>query len=317
MCPKTFLMVILSALIMDTGFTPDTRKTTYKFTVNDQGILLTENNRPVFFYQQKNKILAGRYKVSNYLHPLFSLAGDTLTEESPRTDHPYHRGIYWAWHQHVIDNRSIGEGWTMESISYNVVNVRKKVTGSYAQLEPTVLWRSSQYQDGRPYIEEKTKITVHPSESDIRKIDFEISLRALVPGVQLGGANDEKGYGGFCQRVKLPDGLIFTSSNGTVTPQNTQIKAGPWMDLSGAYGKNGSINGLTILCHPSTPNYPAPWILRQKFSMQNIVFPGRELIVIPMDKPVVLRYRLIIHNGNATSVDLPGLQSEYEKTRLD
>ncbi len=308
--------MVLSALIMNSGFTPESRKTVFEFTANDQGMLLTENHRSVFFYQQKNKILAGRYKVSNYLHPLFSLAGDTLTEESPRTDHPYHRGIFWAWHQHIIDNRSIGEGWTMEGISYDVVSVRKKVTASYARIEPTVLWRSSQYFDGKPYIEEKTIIIVHPSEPDIRKIDFEISLRALVPGVRIGGADDEKGYGGFCQRVKLPDGLIFTSSNGPVTPQNTQIKAGPWMDLSGAYGKNGSVSGITILCHPSTPNYPAPWILRQKLSMQNIVFPGREPVLIPMDKPVVLRYRLIIHNGNAGNIDLPRLQSEYEKTGL-
>jgi len=314
---RVFLNVLLFALIMHTGFTPGSRKTVFEFTDNDQGVLLTENHRPVFFYQQKNKLLAGRYKVSNYLHPLFSLSGDTLTEESPRTDHPYHRGIYWAWHQHIIDNRSIGEGWTMEGISYDVTSFRKKVTASYARIEPTVLWRSSQYFEGKPYIEEKTKIIVYPSEPDIRKIDFEISLRALVPGVRIGGADDEKGYGGFCQRVRLPDGLIFTSSNGPVTPQNTQVKAGPWMDFSGAYGRNGEVSGVTILCHPSTPNYPAPWILRQKLSMQNIVFPGREPALIPMDKPVVLRYRLIIHNGNADNVDLPGLQSQYEKIRFN
>ena len=135
----------------------------------------------------------------------------------------------------------------------------------------------------------------------------------MVPSVQIGGSDDEKGYGGFCTRVKMPDGLIFTSTEGPVKPQNTQINAGPWMDISGDYGMKRETCGLTILCHPSTPNYPAPWILRQKGSMQNIVFPGRERIIVPMEKPIVLRYRLIIHNGNSASIDLPAMQLEYEK----
>jgi hypothetical protein len=313
---RSFFSLLFCILIIQNGFAQRNQKTVFTFSENDQGVQLLENGKPVFFYQEKNKMLAGRYKVSNYLHPLYNLAGDTLTEECPPTDHPYHRGIFWAWHQHYIENKSIGEGWTMNGITYDVVDVRKKIAKGNARLDLTVLWRSSLYQDGKPYMEEKTRITVYPSEPDVRKIDFEISLRGLVPGVQIGGANDEKGYGGFCPRVKLPDGLIFTSDNGAVKPQNTQIKAGPWMDLSGAYGRKGEISGMTIMCHPSTPNYPAPWILRQKLSMQNIVFPGRELTLIPEKKPVVLRYRLVIHNGNAATVDIPGLHSDYEKMKM-
>jgi hypothetical protein len=85
------------------------------------------------------------------------------------------------------------------------------------------------------------------------------------------------------------------------------------MDFSAVFGKNSEVSGLTILCHPCTPNYPEPWILRQKGSMQNIVFPGQNRISITMDKPAVLRYRIIIHNGNAGSMDIPKLQTEYLK----
>ena len=85
------------------------------------------------------------------------------------------------------------------------------------------------------------------------------------------------------------------------------------MDISGPSGKDNKENGISILCHPSTPNYPAPWILRQAKSMQNIVWPGRPRVELSMDKPVVLRYRLIIHNGNAGTINLPELQSEYAK----
>jgi hypothetical protein len=72
-------------------------------------------------------------------------------------------------------------------------------------------------------------------------------------------------------------------------------------------------SGLAILCHPTTPNYPAPWILRQTGSMQNIVFPGEERIALSMDTPIILRYRLIIHNGNAVQANIAALQAEYEQ----
>jgi hypothetical protein len=147
-------------------------------------------------------------------------------------------------------------------------------------------------------------------------IDFLISLRATVPGVSLGGSNDEKGYGGFCTRIKMPDDLVFTSSNGPVKPQTLQIKAGPWMDFSGSFSTGGEQHGLAILCHPDTPNYPAPWILRQKSSMQNIVYPGRDPVEIPTDHPVKLKYRLVIHPGTADALDLEKLQSEFSATEL-
>jgi hypothetical protein len=37
--------------------------------------------------------------------------------------------------------------------------------------------------------------------------------------------------------------------------------------------------------------------------MQNIVFPGRERFHITEEKPVVLKYRLIIHKGDSKEVE--------------
>jgi hypothetical protein len=130
-----------------------------------------------------------------------------------------------------------------------------------------------------------------------RIIDFEIRLRPLTDGVSIGGSDDEKGYGGFCVRIKLPDDVVFTSFKGPVTPQNLQIEAGPWMNISGSLDHTGRRSGLAIVCDPQTPNYPAPWILRQKSSMQNIVYPGRQRVTLPVDSDLVLKYRLIIHSG--------------------
>jgi hypothetical protein len=288
------------------------QKPPFSVRENNQGIELLEDGNPVFFYQRMQKSLTGKYICNNYLHPLYSLSGDTLTEEFP-SDHQFHRGVFWAWHQLYIDSISLGDGWINENISLDVANVLAETHRDKAQLILDVLWKSSNFQEGKPFLNEYTTITVHRLKSDIRRIDFEITLKPLVQGFQIGGSADEKGYGGFFTRIKLPDSMVFTSENGVVTPKNLQITAGPWMDFSADFGKNSRVSGLTILCHPSSPAFPESWILRTKGSMQNIVYPGQNKINIPMDKPVVLRYRIIVHKGDAESLNIKELQSEYEK----
>ena len=294
----------------------NTTNSSFSTSESGQGVELLDDGHPVFFYQRKAKSPDGKSAFNNYLHPLYSLRGDTLTEEFPE-DHPHHRGIFWAWHQLYINDKKIGDSWSMENISYEVKNLTTTLGKEEARFNINVLWKSSAFPGGEPFVEETTTITVYQRQTDIRKIDFEIVLKPLVNGVQLGGSEDlEKGYGGFSTRIKLPEGLVFTSTKGSVTPVNGQVAAGAWMDFSTHAGQ-GENSGMAILCHPTTPNYPAPWILRQTGSMQNVVFPGALRIPLSMQEPIVLRYRLIIHMGDASRVDIPALQSEYEKMYRD
>lgn len=283
----------------------------FVFQNNMQGTTLYENEHPVYFYQKELKSPDGKMYFNNYLHPLFSLSGDPLTEEFP-PDHPYHRGIFWAWHQIYVGSKSIGDGWVMEDFSQDVTVMKTKIISSGAQLVLNVLWKSSLFQDSKPFVREHTTILVHPLENGMRVIDFEIELKALFTGVSIGGSNDEKGYGGFCARIKNPTQLTFTSDKGLVKSEIKPVKAGPWMDISVPNGA-GDVDGIAILCHSSTPNYPATWILRNyETSMQNIVYPGKDRVELSMNEPTVLRYRLIIHRGSSAQLDMKSLQSEYE-----
>ena len=266
-----------------------------------------------FFYQKAPRISTDQSLHCNYLHPLYSLEGDTLTEEFP-SDHPGHRGIFWAWHQIYADTHDIGDSWIMKNISYAIPEIFTKTETDKAALKLHVLWKSSVFDGGKPFVDEHSCITVHKLNKDLRLIDFEISLKALVPKIQIGGSNDEKGYGGFSLRIKHPEMLSFTSEMGEVIPRNLQIKAGPWMDFTTPVGKSGETNGAVLLCHPDNPSYPEPWILRSKdTSMQNIVFPGKERIQVPMNKSISLRYRLIIHKGRLSMKEIAQLQSDYQK----
>lgn len=300
---KDSLSIILIFFFLLSCGTSSEKKARFEFRQNEQGLELYECGKPVFHYQKEPKVIGGRYICSNYLHPLYSLDGDTLTEEAPE-DHPYHRGIYWAWHQIYIGEHSIADGWVMENISHEITNLVTRTDETSAIIETDVLWKSPLWQNGAPFVKEHTIIITHKLEKMLRIIDFEIRLKALTEGVRIGGSDDEKGYGGFCVRIKLPDDVVFTSRNGSVTPQNLQIEAGPWMDISGSLGRPGRRSGLAIVCDPQTPNYPAPWILRQKGSMQNIVFPGRNMITVPMKNDLILKYRLLIHEDNNEKITI-------------
>jgi hypothetical protein len=304
-------ILILFTVITACG--PNSREdTSFNFQQDENGISLTENGKAVFYYQKEPKTLTGEYICNHYIHPLYALNGDTLTEEFP-IDHPYHRGIFWSWHQFYMDSASLGDEWIMEEITHEVSEILPSTENATASLDLEVLWRSALLENGKVFMKENTHITVHPIKAGIRKIDFEISLQAQVLGLSMGGSDDEKGYGGFCARVKLPDDLAFHSTEGAVEPKTLQVTAGPWMDISGTFGSSGLVSGVTIQCHPSTPNFPAPWILRQRTSMQNIVFPGRERVAISKDQPTTLRYRLIVHEGSASNMDHAELQAEFEE----
>ncbi|MBI5010138.1 MAG: PmoA family protein [Bacteroidia bacterium] len=284
----------------------------FKFTETDQGIGLTENGTQVLFYQKAPRTLTGEYICNNYIHPLFNLSGDTLTEEFP-ADHPYHRGVFWTWHQIYLDTVSIGDGWINDGISQNVVKLLTEIKDDAAQIDLEVNWHSDTLPEEKPFMKERTTIVVYPAMKDVRKLDFNIELNALVEKLEIGGSDDPKGYGGFCIRLDIPEDMVFISESGQVTPQEFQVNTGRWMDFSGAFGRTDDKNGIAILCHPGNPVFPSPWILRQKASMQNAVFPGRERVRLEINTPLILKYRLVIHKGDASAIDFNKLQDEYSR----
>jgi Family of unknown function (DUF6807) len=284
-------------------------------TETGQGFVFREGRADVMFYQRKHKSLNGQYSRANYIHPLYGLNGEILTEDFP-PDHPHHRGVFWAWHQVWVGDKKLGDSWAAKDFFWDVRDARILTPDPQSRaLQVEVYWESPLWTDSagkkKPVVKETTIICVHHAEGDIRKVDFQISLLALEDNVRIGGSEDPKGYGGFTTRIPLPDGLAFTGTDGPVEPKNLSVEAGPWLDFSGRFRQDGKISGLAILCHKSLPGYPQRWILRRKGSAQNPVFPGRQAVPLSRDKPLVLRYRLIIHRGDVHHVNLDKLEAEY------
>ncbi|KDN54013.1 DUF6807 family protein [Flavobacterium seoulense] len=279
----------------------------------------TEGKDSILSYQIAPKSINGKYSRSNYIHPLYTLDGAVLTEDFP-ADHLHHRGIFWSWHQLYIDDKRIGDAWEIENFKWEVTSVKeKKQKDNSKAIQAKVLWKSPLWKDKRgiekAFVKETTTIKVHPKQQKYRCIDIEIALLALEPNMKIGGSEDEKGYGGFSPRIKLSDDVLFTSSNGKITPTNLPIPASEWMDISGSLINKEQKTGMTILCNPKNPGFPNPWILRAKKSMQNAVFPypGAKAIPLSNKKPLVLSYRLVIHDGDANEIPIKEIYKDYAK----
>ena len=290
-----------------------------RITKDAQGYWFSEGDTRVLFYQAERKALPdGQAARSNYFHPLYDLDGNVLTEDFPK-DHVHHRGIFWAWHQVRIDGRTVQDQWINRDAFWQVRDARIDSDASSASLALRVAWESPLFTDARgqrrPFVEEQSVTRVHRAEGTTRKIDFHQRLTALVDGVEIGGSEDAKGYGGFSYRIVMPPDIRFTGAQGVVTPVENAVASSPWMDVSGSYGSSGK-SGVTVLTHPTTTGFPQPWILRARASMQNAVYPGRQPVAIPRDRPLILRYRIVLHRGALAPAAIERLQAEYAAERI-
>ncbi len=278
---------------------------------NAEGIEITQGDSKVLFYQAKPKSLNGKYERADYIHPLFSLSGNVLTEDFPE-DHLHQRGIYWAWHQIIYRGKHIADGWSCENMSWDVVNSRVLNKKESITLDNEVLWKSA-LGEGRqtPIVKENSRVTIYNRKVDYRIIDFDIKLSPMLDSLSIGGSDDAKGYSGFSLRLKLPSDIRFLTRDQELKAQELALEAGPWLDFRGSFdGRNAPESGVAVFCHPSNPGYPEPWIIRSEKSMQNPAFPGREPVAL-RQAGWRLRYRLVIHDKSLGSDELQKLFDDY------
>lgn len=262
------------------------------------GLRVEDNGQAVYFYQRTAKPRADNFARAHYLHPVFSPAGDTLTEDFP-ADHPHHHGIFWAWHQIRLDGRKVADGWDIDRISWEVRSARHQERADKLLLSTEVNWIVTDSSFRGPLVRERTLITAYPLQDGRRRLDFDIRLRALQPGVSIGGSEDVKGYSGFSVRMALPENVAFTDEHGPIAARNEAVVAGPWMEISNA--DDATQPAITIVQYADNPTGIAPWILRAKASMQNVAFPGRGTIDIPHRSDLRLRYTLYLSDGAAAA----------------
>lgn len=288
------LKLILPLLLLHFSFSG---RTQVHMLVKEGGFLFMEGKDSIFFYQKAVKDMDGAYARCHYIHPLYGEGNVRLTEDFP-ADHLHHRGVFWAWHQVLVNGQPVADGWELKNFLQKVTDVEFLQKEKKGILKTTVDWKSPMWKGGaEAYLRENAIVTIYPKNANSRRIDFEIRLNALTDSLAIGGSDDEKGYSGFSIRLHLPADVAFYGEDGRVEPLNTAVEAGRYVRIEGSFLKSGKKGGVVIYSDPQNPAPATSWILRRSASMQNAAYPGRHAVAIAMGKPLVLKYSLEIYQG--------------------
>jgi hypothetical protein len=290
----------LAAAAMPTEMKFIEDKTKGTLTIRDGGTdVLTYR-----FGDQLAEGLDPKHTRSGYIHPLFSLDGQALTDDFPK-DHLHHHGVFWTWPV-VIARGQKTSSW--ETVSpplrqHFVRWLKREQDSGAAVLGVENAWKLDERET---VAKETVMLRAHPVESSGRAIDLELEIEAVGGPLELRGTPDQnKGYGGLCFRgAPLFTGAVMTTDKGVLKEDvtNTPFR---WADLS------TSELGVAIFVLPGHPGFPTGWLIRNSYAgVLNPSWPGLKPVVLQPGQFVRLRYRIFVHRGDAAAV---GVRQAYER----
>lgn len=258
-----------------------------KFWVRDaDGPVLAYN----YGIQKRDDIAEDRWRAC-YIHPIFGLDGETMTDDFP-ADHVHHRGLFWAWPEIQYDGGRY-DIWHLRGIRPRFEGLRYNESGPVcALLGLQVGW----YIGDNRVVDEKVDLTVWRKGEIGRALDVVIQLRATQNTVIIGGQGD-RGYGGFNLRYAPRTDHAVSTPMGRHQRDGMRVEY-PWADYSARFDGANRISGMSIFPNPLNPDYPPEWLLRN-YGIFSMAWPSvGEYAIEPDGPPLVLRFRVWTHRGD-------------------
>ena len=294
----------------------------------------TPEGRVVFDYVTQKPTNIGLTSPSaSYFHPVETPSGETVTNVAP-DDHPHHRGIFlgflnsefhtpvqqslnsphlpdetfdihradfWAWgffaprEDRVIKNRDV-----------HLIHADLK----HAELEIHNDWLVG----GQKMLDETDRVNV--SERDgVYVIDLAYRLAPLFDYVI-----HQTAFGGFAvQGMKYGDSYYSAPwGKVTLTPPyysnpESDWPSEPWYDYTVRLKSDGKTVGIAVLDHPLNP--PTRW--HNTVWLLNPCISSYRPVTIHPGTPLILRYRVVVHDGPPPTKLLQDLSEEWEGMQGD
>ncbi|MDX1701475.1 MAG: DUF6807 family protein [Melioribacteraceae bacterium] len=283
----------------------------FHFEENEKGKLtIFENENSVLTYNFGMQLAEGvpeRYRRSSYIHPIFDLEGNELTDDFP-SDHYHHRGLSLMWPKVFIDSvrydlwHIYGQQGDLKGIHQVFENWTYKNAGPIcAILGAKNYW---QIEDGPIVMDELIDLRVFRSFDIYRIIDIKISLKSRTNISFEGQAT--KCYGGFNLRFAPRQETQITSKYGK--EDDSDLKNLPWADLSAKYDGNDYFSGATIMQSENNPDFPTGWCLRH-YGFLGVAWPGTTKYSMNAGESLTISYRVLIHQDNAEEAKI---KEQYE-----
>ena len=278
-----------------------------------------------------------------FLYPLRAASGMIVTrrfplEESPgdSRDHPHHRGLtfghadlngynYWA-------NEPFNPGKKGRIVLQNLVRAESGV--NQGTIEAVFHWLEA---GGKPLLSDTRTITFY-SHPSLRIIDFDIVAKAIETvkfgdthegsfGVRVAAWLEEpapkyvpKAAGQETRPTEPRRTGLISNSEGQMTEAEVRGKRAQWADYSGEL--QGEKLGIAIFDHPRNPRHPTYWHTRGYGMFAANMFAVSDLgqdkahdgsLTLRPGQELRLRYRVVIHPGDATTAGVARLYAEFAK----
>jgi hypothetical protein len=281
--------------------------------LDGKSLKLVEGGRPVLVYNY-GEITADQVPQKDsrrtrgcYIHPVWGLNGEVLTDDFPR-DHYHHHGLFWSWPHVGIGGRAY-DLWTYRDIRPRFVRWICREAGPVAAvLGVENGWFVRAGETDKRVMTERVWLRVHRACGEERAVDLTLFWIPADQPVTLKGASG-KSYGGLTMRFKPadPKRVAITVPEG-LTTKDLQMTPLTWADFTATFGDRTDPSGAALFVHPRHPDYPPTWLTRH-YGPMCIGWPGVDPKTFAPGKPIRLDYRLVIHK---TAMRAEALAQAYE-----
>lgn len=242
-----------------------------------------------------------------FFYPVLGPRGDALTEfgkpHDPEETHAHH---YSLWIAHASAG---GRNFWAEQGG-------RIVHDGLQQLEDGPLFcrliQRTRWLDGPTEIlREHRAFTLWRSEGGARLLDIDLEFQpAGSESLSLGPTS----FGFLAVRVArslspFDGGGRIRNAEGSLNERGVHLRRSAWIDLSGPVAP-GRRAGVAILDHPDNPRHPTVWHCRDDGWMGAAATYPDPIVVEPA-RPLRLRYRVVLHDGDADEAGLDLRWREY------
>lgn len=231
-----------------------------------------------------------------FLYPVNGPDGISLTEfGKPHDATGSHRHHYSLWiAHHAVGGHSF---WSEAGGSILHRELLLLEDGPvFCRLVVRTLWRDGETD----LLDEQRSLTVFAAEGEgCRLLDFDLQFRpAGQEAVELGQTT----FGFLAIRVAqsltpFDGGGEIRNARGQRNEQQVHLQPAEWLDQSGPILPD-RWSGIAMLDHPANPNHPTLWHCRND-GWAGAAFCGERPWTITADQPLRLRYRVVLHRGDA------------------
>jgi hypothetical protein len=234
------------------------------------------------------------------------VSGQSVTTESSQP-YPHHHSLFFG-----CDRVNGGNFWQEENKYGQIISQGPKIIeakGTRIVFVDVCFW---QRPESKPIILDTRRIIITAPNEKLRFIDFEINLQPLTD-IQIQKTNHSLFSARVVPELSVNSGGTLINAEGKIDEKGTWGVASPWCDYAGS--RNGVTEGIAILQHPHNRWFPSKW-----FTRDYGFFSPTPMNWLEDDKPfklaksdtLTLRYRVVIHAGDAKTADIEELFKQYE-----